>query len=930
MPFDQDHITKALHAMAERLDHVLWVTDAAAERVLYVNDAYERVFGRPKSWVLERPLRESTAVHPEDRERLSAQLAATDHQDLATEYRIVRPDGEVRWLEGRGFSVSGGDRRVIVGIARDVTEERRSARALRESEERLRELAESLPHIVFRVRTVEPWGIEYVNRAIEHLLGVTPEEICADRDLLPSMAHESDRGHLLDRLSGRAPADLAITRYRHRDGRDVWLEAQGLAVHDAEGRQVAYHGIARDVTDRVRNADLTLRLDVTRILSESPTLSEAAPKLLEAIATRAGWVVAQLWLADLEGGAARWRAEWHAAEQPVDALTSWSRSVTPAPGEGPIGQVLLTSQALWESELGSGADPLSIAAVASGLKSMLIKPIRGVRGVLGVLCCFSDMPRPRRPEELAALAGAASEIGQFVSRERAEVALQEARSTLATVFAHVPGMAYRARPTRSRELEVASDGALGLTGYPASALAQPGGMSLGDLVAEHDRDAVWADISRAVAAGRPFQCEYRLHGADGKERWVLDHGTGNLDASGRLVAIQGFITDITSRRKLEEQLHQAQKMEAVGQLAGGVAHDFNNMLMAMTFAADFLHEGLRAGDPLHADVEEIRRAIDRAAGLTRQLLAFSRKQVMRPEVISLNDVVSRMGTMLRRVIGEDIEIQTSLDPELAHVKADPGQIEQVLLNLALNARDAMPGGGRLTIETHNATLDEDGREERYASVVVSDSGTGMDEATRARVFEPFFTTKGVGRGTGLGLASVYGIIKQSGGHIRVYSEPGRGAAFRVYLPSTAEPPAASDSAAKESPGSGNETVLLVEDEDPVRAAARRVLQQHGYVVLEARGPGEAMLLSERFSGTIHLLLSDVVMPGMSGPDLAERLVERRPDLTVLFMSGFTEHAAITSGMLSPSSAFLEKPFSPSVLATRVRELLDRRGRSLRS
>jgi two-component system, cell cycle sensor histidine kinase and response regulator CckA len=383
-------------------------------------------------------------------------------------------------------------------------------------------------------------------------------------------------------------------------------------------------------------------------------------------------------------------------------------------------------------------------------------------------------------------------------------------------------------------------------------------------------------------------------------------------------------------RQSEERLRQAQKMEAVGRLAGGVAHDFNNLLTVITSYSDLLLEDLGSDDPKRDDVEQIRKAADGAAALTRQLLAFSRQQVLQPKALDLKTTVVGTEKLLKRLIGEDVQLTTFLAPDLGVVKADPGQIEQIIINLAVNARDAMPTGGRLTIEAANVDMDEayvrghaPARPGRYVMLALSDTGTGMDEQTKARIFEPFFTTKEPGKGTGLGLATVYGIVKQSGGFIWVYSEPGRGTSFKVYLPRVEEPaePAAAPAATVE-PLRGTETVLVVEDAASVRMVTRQVLERYGYAVLEAPNGDTALRLAAKHHGQIHLLLTDVVMPGLSGRQLAQQLAQLRPDMKVLYASGYADQAIVHHGILEAGIAYLQKPFTPETLGRRVRQVLD--------
>jgi signal transduction histidine kinase/CheY-like chemotaxis protein len=387
--------------------------------------------------------------------------------------------------------------------------------------------------------------------------------------------------------------------------------------------------------------------------------------------------------------------------------------------------------------------------------------------------------------------------------------------------------------------------------------------------------------------------------------------------------------DIGKRASLEEQLRQSQKLEAIGRLAGGIAHDFNNILTAIMGYSALLQAGLGERDPLRLEVEEIKKAVRRASSLIQQLLAFSRRQVLQLKVLDLNAVVMNIQQLLQRLIGEDIELVILPAPALRHVKADPGQIEQVLMNLALNARDAMPKGGKLTIETANVTVDEAFARRHlispgpYAMLSVTDTGLGMDADIQAHIFEPFFTTKEPGKGTGLGLATVYGIVKQSGGNVFVYSEPGRGATCKIYLPRVDEPLTALEAAKPIiEPVSGTETILLVEDEESVRELVSKVLQRNGYTILEARHGEEAVDLCTKFEGDIHLLVTDVVMPRMSGREVAETLQPTRPTMKVLYLSGYTDDEVVRHGVLESMTAFLQKPFTPDALARKVRDVLD--------
>jgi PAS domain S-box-containing protein len=518
--------------------------------------------------------------------------------------------------------------------------------------------------------------------------------------------------------------------------------------------------------------------------------------------------------------------------------------------------------------------------------------------------------------------------------ERLRAAAEASERRLRELVQSIDAIVWEAE-AKTHQFTFVSQRAEQILGYPVGQwLTQP------DFWVEHlhplDREQALGARQKAIAEGRDHTLEYRVVAADGRQVWLHDTTHVVLDAEGRPTQLRGVAIDSTKGKlaeaeteRLAQQLRQAQKMEAVGRLAGGVAHDFNNMLTIISGYSGLLLEHPGAIEPLQGYVNEIKNASDRAASLTRQLLAFSRQQVLAPRVLDLNAVVANIEKMLKRLIGEDMDLVTVLGEGLWPVKADPGQLEQVLLNLAVNARDAMPNGGVITIETANVEMDSTSAQTHfplspgpYVLLAFSDTGIGMDAETQARIFEPFFTTKEKGKGTGLGLAMVYGIVKQSGGYIGVSSEVGKGTIFRIYLPRIKEEldesgPAGSGVAALQ----GTETLLLVEDEEGVRALVRNVLREKGYRVLEASGGEEALELSELYGGQIDLLVTDVVMPQMSGRELARRLANSRPQTKVLYISGYADNAVWSEGGLDSGGAFLQKPFSPEALARKVREVL---------
>jgi PAS domain S-box-containing protein len=521
--------------------------------------------------------------------------------------------------------------------------------------------------------------------------------------------------------------------------------------------------------------------------------------------------------------------------------------------------------------------------------------------------------------------GALSMITDITERKRAEEQLRESEERYRDTVENARDIIYT-QDLKGNYTSVNKAGEQ-ITGYTREEVCT---MNVSQTVAPDFLEKARNMLARKLNENEETVYDLEIIAKDGR-RIAVEVNTRLLCRDGIAVGVEGIARDITERKHLEAQLRQSQKMEAVGRLAGGIAHDFNNLLTVINGYSELALQRLQPGDALARNLEEIKRAGDRAASLTRQLLAFSRKQVLQPKVLDLNVLVSDLEKMLRRVIGEDVDLRTVLKPKLGRVDADPGQIEQVIMNLVVNARDAMPDGGQLTIETENAYLTEEyarqhiftGKPGPYVMLAVSDNGSGMNDETKARLFEPFFTTKDQGKGTGLGLSTVYGIVKQSMGYIWVYSETGLGTTFKVYLPAI---DGEADSKPASQPGQpiarGSETILLVEDDEMVRGLAQMTLEASGYRVLQATNGAEALLVCQQNPEPIHLLLTDVVMPGMSGPAVADRLKTLRPQMSVLYMSGYTEDAIVQHGVLNEGVNFIEKPFAPAALARKVREVLD--------
>ena len=607
------------------------------------------------------------------------------------------------------------------------------------------------------------------------------------------------------------------------------------------------------------------------------------------------------------------------------------RGQTVGVGEGIVGRAAAEERSVWTPDvLDDSRIDLAARAVervtADGFRSVLAVPLKAGERVIGVLNLGDAAGRTYTEDELTLLAAFVGQGAVALENSALYREIRDARDFLQSITENSPD-AIITTDGRGR-LTYFSRGAEAMFGYRAAKMI---GSAVADLYPGGLEEAR-AVKRRLAQEGQLRNYESGFLTKDGGCVEVSASISLLRDATGRVAGTLGVLKDIGERRRLEEQLRQSQKMEAVGRLAGGIAHDFNNLLTVIAGRAQLILSRLRPEEPIHRDATLVRTTADRAAVLTQQLLTFSRKQVLQPQVLNLNAVVTAMEPMLGRLIGEDIDLAVIPAESLGRVKADPGQIEQVIVNLVVNSRDAMPQGGRLTVETADVELDAAYASRHfsvppgpYVMLAVSDTGEGMDEQTRSRVFEPFFTTKGPGKGTGLGLATVYGIVKQSGGDIQLYSEPGRGTAFKIYLPRVAQVSAEVDDTTSPSAAvaRGDETVLLVEDEPEVRDLAREILEVSGYTVLQACDPLEAVVMAERHPGPIHLLLTDVIMPRQSGRALVERLRPLRPEMQVLYMSGYTNEAIVRHGVLDPDTLFIQKPFTPDALGHRVRAALDR-------
>src|ERR1700722_13729194 len=587
-----------------------------------------------------------------------------------------------------------------------------------------------------------------------------------------------------------------------------------------------------------------------------------------------------------------------------------------------------------------------------GLRACWSTPIASQDGgILGTFAIYYREPRAPDAEHLQLITHATHLAGIAIEHDRAKAELRAAEARYRTLVERLPAITYIAELGAGGPWHYVSPQIETMLGVsPEEWLSDP--MNWMNHIYPEDREIVLAAEDLFQETHDLFQAEYRMCARDGTVLWFRDEGVLLEQSEGRGPLMQGVMYEITERKRLEDELRHSQKMEAVGQLAGGVAHDFNNLLMLIQAHNEHLRDQLAADDPAHKDAQEIETAVTRAAALTAQLLTFSRKQVLRPEILDLNAVLADVGKMLHRLIGENIEVNIVPASSALRVKADPGQIEQVILNLAVNSRDAMPAGGRLTITARKVDLGEnDSRNHegapagKYVMLSVSDTGAGMDSETQAHIFEPFFTTKAPGKGTGLGLATVYGVVKQSEGWIWVDSKPGRGTTFQIYLPCVQEfvaressleeisldksqsnkKPTTATVSSVDASLKGTETVLVVEDQDGIRDIVRESLRRNGYKVLIANDGDEALQMASAYADPIHLLITDLVMPNIGGRELAQRLTPLRPAMKVLFMSGYSEPTSSDIESASQSAPVLQKPFSLDALARNVRRVLDEVG-----
>jgi two-component system, cell cycle sensor histidine kinase and response regulator CckA len=858
----------------------MWVYDVESLAILAVNRAAVQQYGYSRNEFLRMTIRD---IRPA--QDIPALLGSVAQQGAGLEksgkWKHQRKDGCLIDVEITSHDLDWSGRPARLVLATDITERARTEERLIRSEESYRKLVEESPDAMLVHRQ---GAIIFANIACARLFGASSPNQLLGRQHLDSV-HPNDREVVKQRIQQFAH-DLEFVR-RHEiqflrlDGKEIYADtvARSVMYNDEPSVQVMF----RDISERLQ-AEKNLRR------------READLAAAQRIAHLGSYEIDLSNLDEFEKKPLRWSDENF-------RIFGYEPGQIAVSGATFLDAVHPEDKIRIREELARGIrEGNSIS-----LEYRIIRPSGAVRFIQS----HTNVVRDEKTNRLVRLVGTAQDITE---RKKAEERFYKA-------FNANPEPMTIANLSEGRYIDV-NESFLRVTGYQREEIIGRTSLQLQFWKAPEDR-ARLVEILLKQGAIRDLEITFLTK--SGEERTALDSAEiVEFDGEKCIIAI---FKDITERKSLEKQLRQAQKMEAIGQLSGGIAHDFNNLLGVIIGYSEILEERLAAGDSMLKSVQEIKKAGKRAASLTRQLLAFSRQQVLEPKILALNTVVINVERMLGRLIGENIDLETALERDLGNIKADQGQIEQVIMNLAVNARDAMPRGGRLTILTANVELDEDYARShppqptgRYVLLSVSDTGIGMDAATQAHIFEPFFTTKEQGKGTGLGLSTVYGVIRQSGGHIWVYSEPGLGTTFKIYLPRTDEAALGEKTTAGLATlHRGTETILLVEDEGPLRELTRSLLADSGYTVLSAEQPADAIEIARQYKGPIHLLLTDVVMPGMSGPVLAGKVAPARPDMKVVYMSGYTSFSH--PELFDSNATVLFKPVPRDTLLRKVVEVL---------
>jgi two-component system cell cycle sensor histidine kinase/response regulator CckA len=874
-------IAEQLQTLGEVAPGFLWIVDGTG-RFIYVNKTWEEYTGSDLDQLNQHGWEQFN--HPDDldavRRRWSEAIEQGSRFEMELRYR--RHDGEFRWMLARVVPLRDADGQIQqwVGTSVDIDDLKRTQAELHRSR---RDLQDFFENASIPLHWVGPDGtILRVNQAELDLLGYTRDEYLGrnitefhvDRPIIEDILRRLTLGEILHDY----PA-----RLRCHDGSIKHVLIDSSVFFD-DGEFMHTRCFTRDVTSQ-RQAQ------------------EATARLAAIVASSADAIVGKT----LKG-----------------VITSWNAAAERIFGYSEAEMIGQSIYRLIPPELHE-AERALLEQVSRGELVQLAETERITKE--GRLLHISVSVSPIR-DGRDQVVGASSIKRDITGRKQAEEALRESQERLQLALKAARMGTWRWEiDTNLLSWDEGLEGLYDLApGEKVSRYDQ-----FIERVHPDDRAFVEKSIERAFEGSGGLDYEFRIMLQNGRIRWLADQGRVVRDHAGKLLYMTGVCLDVTERKLVDERLRQSQRMESVGQLAGGIAHEANNMMSVVLGCADYVLQRSDLSDPVRQDVEQIWKAAKRTAGVTQQLLAFSRRQVLQPQVLDLNTTVGGMEPILARTLGEVSGLRMHLSPALGRVRADPGQLEQVLINLTLNARDAMPDGGRLTIETMNVVLDpryvaskpvETLKPGEYAALIVTDTGHGMDRETLGRIFEPFFTTKGVGQGTGLGLSTVYGIVKQSGGFIWAYSEPGLGTTFKLYFPLVAHADEVTETPGTTPAANPDEVVLVVEDEPMVRDIMARTLRESGYSVLEAADGREALETLEARAGDVSLVIADVVMPGLGAREIAARLAERWPRIPVLFTSGYTGLDVVRRGLIEEGRDFIQKPLAPEALIRKVRQMVD--------
>jgi len=917
---------RAQEALQRSEEHFRSLVESASDGIVilgldgairYENPAMHRLLGYPPGHLVGRSA--LGLVHADD-----SQLGSLAFDKGLKRARNFRPvelrlrshDGDWRACEIVGNRLEeNGEITGLVVSCRDLTERLRAQQALFESEAKFRAVAETAQTGIY---IMSEDRILYVNRAGEHMSGYGREEMLALN--VDDIVHPDHRDWIherrVTRLRGAAPPSHYELKILTKSGQTRWLDYSACIIQ-FDGH-LASLGTANDITDRKRNEQLQQAL--YRISEEAASAED-----LDSFYRSLHQIVGELIPAKNF-----YIALWDPVARKI-TLPYFCDEIAPQPPEsiraekGLAGYVLRTGQPLLATRemVRELADAGEVQRSANPSMVWLGVPLKINSNTIGALVVQTYDENIRYGEqEKGILVFVSQHLAGAIQRKRNQEALRESEIRYrGLVQSAVYGMYHSSVDDR---FEYANQALVKMLGYDNE-------QELLRLRLSTDVYAVPGERGRLVEKYRHIKDiasgEMAWKRKDGRVIQVRAAGRTRTNDCGEAIGFEMIVEDVTERRSLEEQLRQSQKMEAVGRLAGGIAHDFNNLLTVVKGYSELMLYDMEESHPLRLDVLEVKKAADRAVALTRQLLAFSRRQMLEAKVLDLNAIIVNMDKLLRPLLREDIEFIMLLRPDLGNIKADPGQMEQVIMNLAVNSRDAMPKGGRLIIETTNFDVREsaDMKPGKYVMLAVTDTGVGMDEVTRTHAFEPFFTTKEMGKGTGLGLSTVYGIVKQSGGYIWIHSELNAGTTFKIYLPRVTSERAAGAKIIEDVPAAvAAATILLVEDEDAVRELVRLMLERQGYTVLDAKDGAAALAICDQHPGTLDLLITDVVLEHISGRELAEKLIGLRPSMKTLYISGYADDAIVHHGVLTSDIPFLQKPFGSEALAKKVRQLLESR------